>query len=204
MNYSKKEIILASANSKKIAELSVLLENSGFFIRSASEAGFLSVIDETGNSFMENAVLKAEAVMQALGCMAVADDSGLEVYALDNEPGVYSARYAGQDADDETNNEKLLAVMRDLPKEKRGARFVAAVAVAEPGAKTVCFTGVCEGEILHTPRGESGFGYDPLFLPKGKEQTFAEMPHTDKNAISHRGIALRLLQEYLHDRTPIV
>ena len=147
-----------------------------------------------GNTFEENAILKAEAVCDATGCLSLADDSGLEVDVLGGAPGVNSARYAGQHGDDAANNALLLHNM--MHQKNRTARFVSVLALAVPGDKTSTYTGICEGVITHAPRGQGGFGYDPLFeTATGK--TFAEMNNVEKNSISHRARAMAKLLEAL-------
>jgi XTP/dITP diphosphohydrolase len=144
---------------------------------------------EDGATFVENAVKKAEAFAAHTGCWTLADDSGLEVLALDGRPGVYSARYAGEPADPERNNVRLLEELAGV--EDRRARFVCVLALAVPGAATVTVDGECGGRISITARGENGFGYDPVFIPDGYDDTFGELPAETKNRLSHRGRALR-------------
>ncbi len=186
-------MVLASGNAHKIRELTQLL-GPRFCIISMREAGFGGEVEETGSSFSENAILKAQAVRDATGFLTLADDSGLEVTALGGAPGVHSARYAGQHGDDAANNALLLKNMAGV--EDRSARFVCALALASPFAPTQCFEGVCPGEIIQTPRGEGGFGYDPLFLYESGV-TFAQMGEEEKNQVSHRARALKKLKEAL-------
>ncbi len=186
-------LVLASGNAHKIRELRELLGHR-YRIITMQDAGFEGDIEESGKTFEENAVIKAETVRDATGFLTLADDSGLEVDALGGAPGVHSARYAGQHGDDKANNDLLL---RNLAGEKnRGARFVSVLALASPFGPTRSFEGACPGVILEAPRGEGGFGYDPLFLYETGE-TFAQMSAEDKNRVSHRARALARLKEAL-------
>lgn len=186
-------LVLASGNDHKIRELRELLGHR-YRIITMQDAGFEGDIEESGKTFEENAVIKAETVRDATGFLTLADDSGLEVDALGGAPGVHSARYAGQHGDDKANNDLLL---RNLAGEKnRGARFVSVLALASPFGPTRSFEGTCPGVILEAPRGEGGFGYDPLFLYETGE-TFAQMSAEDKNRVSHRARALARLKEAL-------
>lgn len=190
------KLIAASNNKNKLREFEAIL-GGRYRIVSMREAGIDAEIDETGTTFEENALIKANYVMQATGCAAIADDSGLEVDALGGAPGVYSARYCGRHGDDEANNDLLLANLAGVPA-PRTARYVAAIALVRPGKEPVVRCGACEGEILKDRRGNGGFGYDPLFLCETGE-TFAEISMEKKNEISHRrrGIeaVLRALDE---------
>jgi XTP/dITP diphosphohydrolase len=152
---------------------------------------------EDRETFEGNAVKKAVAVMTCTGKAAVSDDSGLEVYALGNAPGVLSARYAGEPASDEANIRRVLSELVAIPPEQRGARFVCYISLAMPGAEVRSFCGTVEGRIGTEPRGAGGFGYDPVFYPYGFDQTFAEMSPDEKDALSHRRQALELLKEWL-------
>lgn len=185
------KIILASNNASKLREFKELVAGMDIELISQREAGCDFEVEETGTTFEENAFLKADAVTKATGCTAIADDSGLVVDALGGEPGVYSARYGlGHEASDEDRNRYLLNKLGDDTKE-RSARFVCCICCTMPDGTVLQTRGECEGEILHAPRGENGFGYDPLFLPVGYDKTTAEMSPDEKNAISHRGRALR-------------
>lgn len=194
--------IIATHNRKKLAELSRILLPLGIEALTAEEAGFtLTEAEETGNTFEENAFLKASLASRETGLPAVADDSGLMVDALDGAPGVYSARYAGEGATDDDRNRKLLQEMQDIPREKRGAQFVSAICCVFPGGDTVTARGECLGWVGFEPAGEDGFGYDPLFvvadgLP-GTGKTYAQLSPAEKDAVSHRGNALRLFDENL-------
>ena len=204
------KVVLASRNKKKIRELETLLSTltaQSVEVLSLDDIGYTNEIVEDGASFAENALIKA-AVPASLGYIGIADDSGLTVDALGGAPGIYSARYSGEGASDLTNNEKLLSEMESIPDDKRGGAFVSAIACVLPagmeadipdGVRTVtregltAFTiaGSCRGTILRKARGESGFGYDPLFYVPAKSRTFAELSAEEKNEISHRGIAMR-------------
>lgn len=185
------KIILASNNKSKLREFKELVAGMDIELISQREAGCDFEVDETGETFEENAFLKADAVTKATGCIAIADDSGLVVDALGGEPGVYSARYGlGHEASDEDRNRYLLNKLGDDTTE-RSARFVCCICCTMPDGTVLQTRGECEGEILHAPRGENGFGYDPLFLPVGYDKSTAEMSPDEKNAISHRGRALR-------------
>lgn len=187
------KILLASHNKNKIAELEALLKTvcADAEVVSLSDVGFTDEIIEDGTTFEENALIKARTGAR-LGYITVADDSGLMVDALGGAPGVYSARYAGEDGNTEKNNAKLLAALQGVPQDKRTAHFVSVVACVFPdGRKDIVVRGECPGEILTSPRGKTGFGYDPLFwyAPFGK--TYAEMTAEEKNSISHRGVAMQ-------------
>ena len=187
------KILLASHNKNKIAELEALLKTvcADAEVVSLSDVGFTDEIVEDGTTFEENALIKARTGAR-LGYITVADDSGLMVDALGGAPGVYSARYAGEDGNTEKNNAKLLAALQGVPQDKRTAHFVSVVACVFPdGREDIVARGECPGEILTSPRGKTGFGYDPLFwyAPFGK--TYAEMTAEEKNSISHRGVAMR-------------
>lgn len=187
------KILLASHNKNKIAELEALLKTvcADAEVVSLSDVGFTDEIIEDGTTFEENALIKARTGAR-LGYITVADDSGLMVDALGGAPGVYSARYAGEDGNTEKNKAKLLAALQGVPQDKRTAHFVSVVACVFPdGREDIVVRGECPGEILTSPRGKTGFGYDPLFwyAPFGK--TYAEMTAEEKNSISHRGVAMQ-------------
>ena len=198
-------IVLATRNKKKIEEIRKILQTvtseTGPQIRIFTLDDFpeCQEVKEDGETFEANAVKKAVYISKCTGMTAIADDSGLEVDVLGAAPGVFSARYAGDSADDRANLKKLLDEMRDVPRNKRGARFVCCISIAsQENVKT--FFGYVNGTIGTEPRGENGFGYDPVFYPEGYDRTFAEMSDNEKNAISHRGKALRKLQKYLQER----
>lgn len=184
------KLVLASKNQHKLVELQTILGQMGLEVVLESDLGIDVDVEETGVTFAENAMLKAKAVMEASGMAAIADDSGLVVDALNGEPGVYSARYGGRPTDlDRTM--LLLEKMKDVPEEQRTGRFVSAIACALPDGREVTAEGVCEGKILFELRGTGGFGYDPVFYVPQLGKTFAEAGAEEKNAISHRGNALR-------------
>ena len=189
------KMVLASGNRKKLAELRRILEPMGFEVIPKDEAGVDFDPEENGSTFAENARIKAEAVSRATGMTAVADDSGLCVDALGGAPGVYSARYAGENATDSDRIDKLLRELEGVPAGERGARFVSAVCVCFPDGRTVEVQGVCEGSIAFERHGDGGFGYDPVFMVG--DRSFGELSAEEKDALSHRGNALRALKEKL-------
>ena len=191
------KLIVATNNAHKLVEYGRILAPLGIEVHSQKEYCPDQDVEETGTTFAANARLKAEAVYNATGLMAVADDSGLCVDALDGAPGVYSARYAGENATDAQKIEKLLDEMKDVPEEKRTARFVSAICCIGPDLLLEC-EGVCEGTIGYECRGEGGFGYDPIFYVDGR--SYSEMSGEEKDAISHRGRALRLFYEEMNRR----
>jgi XTP/dITP diphosphohydrolase len=154
-------------------------------------------VEETGLTFEENAILKAEAVSRALNKMVIGDDSGLIVDALEGRPGIYSARYAGEPKNDQNNTDKVLSELKGIPEEKRSARFYCALAVAVPGQETMTVSGACEGRILEEQRGSNGFGYDPVFYVPEMGRAMAELSADEKNKISHRANALKKLDVVL-------
>lgn len=183
--------VMATHNRHKVRELQRILEPMHIEVTTAQ----LDEVEETGTTFAENAFLKAEAACKQTGLPAVADDSGIAVDALNGAPGVYSARYAGENATDADRNRKLLDELKDVPAEQRTARFVSAICVVYPDGTRTDVEGTCEGSVAFAPRGNDGFGYDPIFLVG--EKTYAELTPAEKDAISHRGKALRKLAEYL-------
>lgn len=188
------KVIAATKNKNKLREFGEILK--GFEIISQEEAGIDIDVEETGTTFEENSLLKAKAIYEISGIPAIADDSGLCVDALGGEPGVYSARYGGEGYDDAGRVQLLLKNMKDIPDEKRTARFVCAITmVSDDGVITA--RGECEGRINHAPVGENGFGYDPVFYMEEYGKTTAEMTPDEKNAVSHRGKALRIFAEKL-------
>lgn len=192
-----KEAIIATHNPGKVKEFKEILEPRGYEVKSLAEIGFTDEIEETGHTFEENAILKAEAVAKAVNKMVIADDSGLSVDNLGGRPGVYSARYAGEQKDDQANIDKVLSELRGFEKEQRTARFRCALAVSIPGEETKTVEGHVEGYIAEEPRGEYGFGYDPIFIVKDKDKTMAELTSDEKNKISHRADALKKLSKLL-------
>lgn len=189
-------IALASGNEKKRAEIVAILAGLDVELVPMTELGVPSP-EETGETFEANALLKARTVAEATGLPAIADDSGLEVDALDGRPGVRSARYAGEDATDADNNAKLLAELEGVAADGRTARFVCAAALVGPDGEEHVVRGVMEGEVIEEPRGEHGFGYDPLFVSAGEQRTNAELPPEVKDARSHRGAAFRALRGHV-------
>lgn len=192
-----KTYVLASKNQHKAEEIKEIL-GKGFEIITQTEAGAGEIdVVEDGTTFEENAAKKAVAIMEATGKPTIADDSGLCVDYLDGAPGVYTARYAGENADNEANIAKLLDVLKDVPVMKRGAKFVCVIALAEPGKEIKYFRGECSGRITDKKYGDGGFGYDPIFYTEKYEKTMGELEPHIKNAISHRSAALKKLQKYL-------
>lgn len=187
------KIIIATNNAHKVGEFERILRPLGIEAVSMNEAGINADPDENSDSFEGNAYIKAKAVYDITGEITVADDSGLEVYALDNAPGVYSARYGGEGLNDKQRYEKLLNELKDITESERGARFVCAVSLITKSGKNYTFTGVCEGKIGYEPLGENGFGYDPVFMVG--EDSFSVLSPEKKDEISHRGIALRKMAE---------
>ena len=192
------QLIFASNNQGKIREVQAILKNCPGFenvtVLSLRDIGFTDDIVEDGTTFEENALIKARTVA-ALGYTCIADDSGLEVDALDGAPGVYSARYSGGHGNDAENNLLVLKNLQGVPDEKRTARFTCAIACATPDGCSFTVRASCEGRILHAEEGDGGFGYDPLFYVEKYGKTLACVTPEEKNAISHRGKALRLFAE---------
>ena len=184
------KVILASKNQHKLTELSAILSQLGFEIALESEYGLDIDVEETGTTFEENSFLKADAVMKASGLPVLADDSGLMVDALDGAPGIYSARY-GHKASDKERTAYLLENMKDVPEERRGAKFVCVITCLFPDGRKIVARGECPGVIARAPHGENGFGYDPVFYLPELGMTYAELPSEQKNAISHRARALQ-------------
>ena len=194
-------MIAASSNAHKIKEIQSIMSKFGVKVVSRKEAGVPEFeIEEDGETFEKNSLKKAEAIMKATGKLTVADDSGLMVDYLGGAPGVYSARFAGEECDDEKNNEKLLKHLEGLPAEDRKAKFVSVITLMFPDGNTIVARGECPGRIIETPTGENGFGYDPLFVPDGLSKTFAQLSDKEKNSISHRARALEKLEEILTER----
>jgi len=185
------EVLLATRNRGKLREFQSLLGGMGLSFRTLDDFPDIGDVVEDGATFEANAIKKASEYSKAAGMVAIADDSGLAVDALDGRPGVYSSRYAGEDAGDDENNERLLLDMKDVSEGARGAAFVCVVAAATPDGRTITSEGRCEGEIMSSPKGEGGFGYDPLFYIPGLGCTMAELASDEKNEMSHRGKAVR-------------
>jgi len=196
------KLLLATRNRGKIKEIVPLLDGIVKNIISLADIDEPLHVEETGETFEKNAILKAESLFKQTGIVTLADDSGLEVDALGGQPGVLSARFAGESAADAENNEKLLNLMHHVPLGERRGRFRCVMALAVPdGTRT--FEGVVEGEILTERRGSGGFGYDPVFLPSGHTETFAEMSLEQKNLISHRALAVLKLVTFLKNYSPV-
>lgn len=194
-------VVLASSNKGKLRELSALLEPLGFELISQTALG-VDTPPETGSTFAENALLKARHAAAATQLPAIADDSGIEVDALDGRPGIYSARFAGEGASDEDNLRKLLLELNGIAPPKRTARYRCVIAhvTSASDADPLLAEGAWEGSLIETPRGLGGFGYDPIFVPQGFEKTAAELEPAVKNSMSHRGQALRALVAQLERR----
>ena len=190
----KPRLMLATGNAHKVTELKAMLGDR-FDVMSMKDAGIDSEPEENGATFEENALIKARALMEIAHCACLADDSGLEVDALDGRPGVYSARFAGVHGDDKANNRKLLELMAGV--EDRGCGFASAVALCRPGHEELVVRGMCRGTLLYEERGNGGFGYDPLFLSDELGKTFAEANAEEKNAVSHRARAIEALRDAL-------
>ena len=190
--------VIATGNRHKLEEISAMLADFNIDVRSMKEMGLDGLdIEETGITFEENALIKAEVVSRKTGLLALADDSGLEVDALEGAPGVYSARYAGESATDTDNNAKLLEFLKEVPLEKRQGRFVCALAAVFPDGRQLVVRGTVEGYIDFEEKGTHGFGYDPLFLIPAYQQTFGELGPMIKNSMSHRGQAIEAMKEKL-------
>lgn len=193
-----KTLLVATHNLKKRDELVRILAPLGFDVKIDSELGLsLTDVEETGETFYENALLKAKAGCEESGYPCVADDSGLAVDYLVGAPGVYSARFSGEHGNDAKNNEKLLKLLRDVPVEERGAKYVSVTCCVFPNGDILSARGECFGTIGFEEKGSNGFGYDPLFYVEGK--SFAELTAAEKDALSHRGKAVKLLAEKLKD-----
>ncbi|PIC77823.1 non-canonical purine NTP pyrophosphatase [Sporosarcina sp. P19] len=192
-----KEVLIATNNKGKAKDFEVLFRPLGINVLTLQDIEESIDVEETGTTFVENAVLKAETVANLLGKVVIADDSGLEVDVLNGEPGVYSARYAGEPSDDEANIDKLLANLVEVPETARQARFRCVLAIAGPGIGTTTYSGSCEGIITDQRQGTNGFGYDPIFYVPSRGKTMAELSAEEKNAISHRGAALAQLKKQL-------
>ncbi len=188
------KLIFATGNENKMREIRQIFGGFGFEIQSMKEAGIDIDIVEDGTSFQENALIKARAVHEASGALVLADDSGLEIDALGKEPGIYSARYMGEDTSYDIKNANLIDRVKDVPEDRRGARFICAVAAVLPDGRSLVQTGVMEGRVAYAPAGENGFGYDPIFFLPQYGKTSAELSPEQKNAISHRGQALRMMK----------
>lgn len=196
---SKKKLVFATGNQGKVNEFRQMLGEE-YEICSMKDLNLDIDIVEDGKTFEENAVIKAKAVMEATGEMVLADDSGFEVDCLNKEPGIYSARYMGEDTPYSIKNQELLRRCEGVPEEKRDARFVCVIACAYPDGSVDTATGIIEGKIAHEPKGENGFGYDPIFFLPERGCTTGELLPEEKNQISHRGIAIRKMVKILKEK----
>ncbi len=198
------KLLVATNNAGKIRELNELLEGLPVELFGLNNFENVSEVEETGATFAENAILKANSYASETGVWALSDDSGLEVEALGGAPGVFSARYAGEQAGDEERIAKILAELAGTGDQLRRARFVCVMAVAdEKGEIKFLAEGICDGKIARQPRGGNGFGYDPIFIPDGFEQTFGELSSTVKREISHRARAIRQIMRFLRSFTAV-
>lgn len=194
-------IVMASHNQHKIKEIEAITKKFGMPVISRDDAGVPPVeIVEDGETFEENSLKKAQEILKLCGRITLADDSGLEVDYLGGAPGVYSARFAGEDGNDAKNNEKLLKLLDGLKKDDRKAKFVSVITMVFPDGEVLTARGECPGRIITAPAGENGFGYDPLFVPDGYDKTFAQLTAEEKNRISHRAKALEKLEQLLNER----
>ena len=194
-------IVAASRNQHKIDEMQAILQKFGMAIISRDDAGVPKIeIEEDGETFEENSYKKAYEIMKLCGKTTISDDSGLMVDYLGGAPGVYSARFAGEDGNDEKNNEKLLTLLADVPYKERRAKFVSVITMVFPDGESITARGECHGHIIDAPVGDNGFGYDPLFVPDGFQRTFAQLSPEEKNEISHRANALVELERLLKER----
>lgn len=192
-----KKLIFATGNEGKMKEVRMIMADLGYEILSMKEAGIVADIDENGSTFEENALIKARAISKMAGCLVLADDSGLEVDYMDKAPGIYSARFLGEDTSYAIKNKYIMDKLEGVPDEKRTARFVCAIAAVFPDGAEYTRRGTIEGIIGYEERGENGFGYDPIFYLPDRKMTTAELSPEDKNAISHRGNALRQIKEVI-------
>ncbi len=196
------KIIVATKNSHKVSEMASLLSDMDIELVTMTDAGITKEIVEDGDSFKENALIKAREVAKISGCPAIADDSGLSVDALGGEPGIYSARYAsldGENSSDIDNTMKLLHNMESIPSGERTARFVSALALVLPDGREFCTIGVCEGHITREIRGNGGFGYDPVFFCPEFSKTFGELSAQEKNSVSHRNKSVIAMKKIIKE-----
>lgn len=193
------KIIFATGNEGKMKEVRMILEDLGLPVLSLKDAGIAADVEENGTTFEENAQIKAKAIMEMTGALVLADDSGLEVDALNKEPGIYSARYMGHDTSYHIKNQNIIDRLEGKVGEERSARFVCAIAAAFPDGRVLTTRGTMEGQIGYGEKGENGFGYDPIFYLPEYQCYSAELSLEEKNKLSHRGKALRLMKERLHE-----
>ena len=191
----EKVIVVASGNQGKIKEFKEMLEPLGYTVKSLKELPPMEEAEENGTTFHDNAIIKAQAVTDAFNMMAVSDDSGLEIDALDKKPGVYSARWLGHDTPYDIKNQKVLELLKDT--DNRTCRYVCAIAVTRPNEEPVVFEDTVECEIAREPKGNNGFGYDPIVYYPPFHKTMAELTKDEKNSISHRGKAVRKFEKWL-------
>ncbi|MCQ2536642.1 MAG: XTP/dITP diphosphatase [Lachnospiraceae bacterium] len=191
------KIIFATGNKGKVNEIKEILKDVDAEIVTMKEAGYDIDVEENGTTYEENAVIKAKAIMEASGCLTLADDSGLEVDYLNKEPGIHSARYMGHDTSYDIKNQSIIDKLEGVPEEERTGRFVCAIAAAFPDGRVETVRATMEGRIAHSIAGVNGFGYDPIFFLPERGCTSAEISAEEKNEISHRGKALRLMKERL-------
>lgn len=197
-NFKDTTIVAATDNRHKIIEIESITKLFGMKVIAKGETAAAALeVEETGTTFEENSKIKAEEIMKVTGMPAIADDSGLMVEALGGAPGVYSARFAGEHATDEENNEKLMSLMEGIPDGRRQAKFVSVITLMYPDGRILTARGECPGTIGRVPEGTNGFGYDPLFLPEGYSVTYAQLTAEEKNRISHRAKALEILRRRL-------
>ncbi|MDD5772168.1 MAG: XTP/dITP diphosphatase [bacterium] len=191
------DIIVATRNKGKLKEIKELLKDIPVNLLSLNDFKNIPEVKEDGFTFQENALIKAKIVAEITGFPVLSDDSGLEIDALNGQPGIHSARFSGDNAKDSDNIRKVLDLLGKLPEKKRLARFRAVACLHFPDGKTKFTEGTCEGKMIFAPRGENGFGYDPIFMPKGYKKTFAELDETIKNCISHRAKAMEKMKKVL-------
>ena len=200
VDMSKGRLLIATGNRGKLKEFNEILSTLPIRLLNLTDFPDIAPVSEDGKTFAENALLKARGYAGQAGIITLADDSGLEVDALGGAPGIYSARYAGENTPDRERNNKLLSALTRFKDDERTARFVCALALVDgSGAALFVTTGICEGHITTNPRGARGFGYDPLFVPSGYVQTFGELDESVKDRISHRGKALKSMSQYISE-----
>lgn len=197
------ELLIATKNPGKVKEFEQLFAQKGFKVRSLLDYPEIEDVEETGTTFAENAAIKAESISNIFNVPVIADDSGLIVDQLNGRPGVYSARYAGEEKNDQANLEKVLDELDGVPVDRRTARFHCALALAIPNQTTIIVEGSCEGVITEEPTGENGFGYDPIFYVPEKKRTMAELSKEEKNKVSHRAVALKKMDRKWQEIEPL-
>jgi len=195
-----KSIVIATKNLGKVEDFRQLFSKYHIEVKSLYDFSNIEDVEETGTTFEENAIKKAEEICQQLEIPVLADDSGLIVDELDGQPGVYSARFAGEEKDDKKNIDKLLQELQKVNAQKNTARFYCALAIAIPSEETICVHGTCEGTIVQIPVGNHGFGYDPVFYIENKQRTMAQLTKEEKNQISHRAKALEQLEVLIKEK----